>query len=158
MPPSACVSGIIKITFMASFSLTRDFLYDTSALNIWATAEVNVGILAASIPCLKPLFRSFLEKAGHVPKYHPLEIPGLSYFMQTTDARIDRECGDESQTERGEGGTNVQLLRKTEFTKMTKVYVGESNEENLERICGPVIVKTTKIEVHSEKDANEVAG
>jgi hypothetical protein len=55
------VSGIIKITYLGSYGKHGDFLYNSSPITIWTTAEICIAISAASAPCLKPLFRRLLH-------------------------------------------------------------------------------------------------
>jgi len=153
--PSACASSIMKITFLSSYGLSGDFLYDSTGLCIWTTTEVNVGILAASIPCLKPLFRVLLEKSGRVPKDSLLDVPGLSYFMQSSAARSNQEHRDENQIYGGESGVNMHILREMGFTTTAREDVDEISE-NMLHIRGPAIVKTRQMEIYSEK--RETAG
>jgi len=140
MPPSACIAGIKKITILHSYGRTDDFLYDSAELTIWTTTELNVGILAGSIPCLKPLYRILREKSGWVPKDSPSDIPSFSYtIMQSSDVRnsdlyrddsqIERGImrsldirstdvyRDDSQIERGESEMDLQTFRETELVK-----------------------------------------
>jgi hypothetical protein len=154
--PSACVASIMKFTCISSYSISEDFLYDSAGLDIWTTTELNVGILAASIPCLKPLFGVFLQNGGHKPMDNPLDVRGDSCFFQTTDTISHQEYGDTSQTDGTESGATLQTLRKTGFTRTSRVYVGEISEERLLRIHGPVIVKTIETEVRSEKEGSSV--
>ncbi|KAH6672791.1 hypothetical protein F5X68DRAFT_264751 [Plectosphaerella plurivora] len=60
--------------FLGQYGKHGDFLYDSSDLTIWTTVEICTAILAACIPCLKPLFRNLLagssaERYGSNPKY-----------------------------------------------------------------------------------------
>lgn len=46
--------------YLTGYGKFGDFLWDASPLTIWSATEVNVAIIAASIPSLKPLFKSIL--------------------------------------------------------------------------------------------------
>lgn len=63
----ASVAAIIKITYLSNYGKYGDFLYDSSDLTIWTTIEICTAIVAASIPCLKPLFKRIL--AGSSARY-----------------------------------------------------------------------------------------
>jgi len=39
-------------------------LGDSTQLTVWSVGEINVGIVCACMPALKPLFKRFLEKTG----------------------------------------------------------------------------------------------
>ena len=56
-------SGIVKITYLGSYGKHGDFLYDSSPITIWTTVEICTAIVAASAPCLKPLFRRLLQSS-----------------------------------------------------------------------------------------------
>ncbi|KAH7379961.1 hypothetical protein BKA64DRAFT_765615 [Cadophora sp. MPI-SDFR-AT-0126] len=59
----ASAASIIKATTLSHYGKTGDFLWDSTDLTIWITTEVNVGIIAACLPCLKPLFKKILENS-----------------------------------------------------------------------------------------------
>jgi hypothetical protein len=82
---SATAAAIVKITFLGSYGSHGDFLFDSTDLTIWyvhhvtkshpyiedeailtrfghrTTVEICTAMIAASIPSLKPLFRSILS-------------------------------------------------------------------------------------------------
>ncbi|KXS97313.1 hypothetical protein AC578_10745 [Pseudocercospora eumusae] len=96
----ACAAGIVKAVKQARFFGEADPLWH-NAFNVWNQIELCVGIVAASLPCLKPLFANILLKTrtmltghsggslgeskiksqhgyqrhhGHDPKYTPSDI------------------------------------------------------------------------------------
>ncbi|KAL2153733.1 hypothetical protein VTH82DRAFT_4888 [Thermothelomyces myriococcoides] len=66
----AAVSAIVKITFLGTYGKRGDFLWDSADITIWTTVEINVAIVAASIPCLKPLFRTILQGSSAARRYY----------------------------------------------------------------------------------------
>ncbi|KAH6679760.1 hypothetical protein B0J14DRAFT_305982 [Halenospora varia] len=58
----ACVAAIIKEVVLSNFFKNTDNLFN-NAFNIWNDIELNMGILAACLPALRPLFAKFLETA-----------------------------------------------------------------------------------------------
>lgn len=60
---SAMASGIVKIAYLGNYGKHGDFLYDSFPITIWTTVEICTAIIAASAPCLKPLFRSLLQSS-----------------------------------------------------------------------------------------------
>ena len=149
MPRSACIAGIMKITVLPSLGRSQDFLYDTTGLAIWATAELNVGILAASIPCLKPLYRIVLEKSGYVPKYNPAGMPDFSNSIPNLGVRSSDVYRNDSQMEEGESGVDMKTFGETELVKPPRVYFNDSSKESLLQVHGSGIVKATQVEVRS---------
>jgi hypothetical protein len=60
------LASIIRLQSLRIFTLSNDPFYDSLPINTWSMVEVNIGILCASIPTLKPL----LSKAqSHRSKY-----------------------------------------------------------------------------------------
>ncbi|CAG8971142.1 hypothetical protein HYALB_00008620 [Hymenoscyphus albidus] len=57
---AACAAAIIKEYLLSSFFTNRDILFN-NAFNVWNDVELNIGILAASLPTLRPLFASILD-------------------------------------------------------------------------------------------------
>ncbi|KAH8592454.1 hypothetical protein B0O99DRAFT_517559 [Bisporella sp. PMI_857] len=56
----AASCSLVKLYYLTSYGRIGDFLWDSTYLTIWSATEVNVGITAASIPSMKPLFKSIL--------------------------------------------------------------------------------------------------
>ncbi|KAG9234501.1 hypothetical protein BJ875DRAFT_484127 [Amylocarpus encephaloides] len=58
----ACAASIVKEYLLSTFFDNTDSFFN-NAFNIWNFIELNVGILAASLPALRPLFANLLETA-----------------------------------------------------------------------------------------------
>ena len=56
----ACAAAAVKISYLPNYGKKGDFLWDSRNITIWTATEVNVGITAASLPTLRPLFKSVL--------------------------------------------------------------------------------------------------
>jgi hypothetical protein len=56
----ACAAAVVKVGYVTNYGKLGDWLWDSRNITIWTVVELNVGIIAASLPCLKPLFRRFL--------------------------------------------------------------------------------------------------
>lgn len=54
----ACVAALVKITYLVNYGLVGDFLWDSRNITIWTVTESNVGIVAGSIPPLRPLLKN----------------------------------------------------------------------------------------------------
>ena len=67
----ACACAIVRFTYLGTYRKHDDWLWDTQYLTTWTVLEMNVGIIAASLPSLRPLFKKFLGTmygAGSKPK------------------------------------------------------------------------------------------
>ncbi|KAJ9419488.1 hypothetical protein FOXG_16067 [Fusarium oxysporum f. sp. lycopersici 4287] len=56
----ACAAAFVKLSYVTNYGKLGDWLWDSRNITIWTSIELNVGIIAASLPCLRPLFRRFL--------------------------------------------------------------------------------------------------
>ncbi|KAJ5676829.1 uncharacterized protein N7477_002462 [Penicillium maclennaniae] len=58
----ACVSSIIRITYIPAMLTSADYTYAISGAMYWSVIESNVGILAASIPSFKAIASRFVPR------------------------------------------------------------------------------------------------
>jgi hypothetical protein len=56
----ACAAAIAKIPSLVDYGKTGDWLWDSRDICIWTVTECNVGIVAGSIPALRPMFKRVL--------------------------------------------------------------------------------------------------
>jgi hypothetical protein len=49
------IASVIRLQSLRIFTLSNDPFYDSLPINTWSMVEVNIGIVCASIPSLKPL-------------------------------------------------------------------------------------------------------
>jgi len=57
----AAIAGIIRQLSSSQFGVPEPYIYDT--YSIWNFIELDMGIIAASLPALKPLFSWFRDTA-----------------------------------------------------------------------------------------------
>jgi hypothetical protein len=56
----ACAAASIKVSYLPNYGKEGDLLWDSRNITIWTAVELNVAITAASLPCLKPIFKKVL--------------------------------------------------------------------------------------------------
>jgi len=66
----ASAAGIIKTVQAKNYSRMNDSLWATTDFAIWSFMEQQLGIIAASLPCLKAAFERVLTRLGLVPSRH----------------------------------------------------------------------------------------
>jgi hypothetical protein len=59
---SGSTATIIRIPYIKQLA-QNDFLYSTTDVAIWSTVEPGIGITAAAMATLRPLFRAFLSRS-----------------------------------------------------------------------------------------------
>ncbi|MCJ1246733.1 hypothetical protein MMC30_003942 [Trapelia coarctata] len=72
-----CIASFVRLKSIEQIGASSDFLYSTVDLAIWSTIEPGVGITAASLATLRPLFRSFFGKGDASRSNPPLTMPRL---------------------------------------------------------------------------------
>lgn len=55
-----CIAGCVRISYLGSYGASGDWLWDGRNLAIWTILELNMGIVAGSLPTLRPLARRLL--------------------------------------------------------------------------------------------------
>ncbi|KAK1461109.1 hypothetical protein CMEL01_14745 [Colletotrichum melonis] len=84
-----CILGLAAVAFYIPTLLDgEDFLYGTSNFAIWSTVEPGIGIVAASIATLRPLYQMMLAKMGR-----------SSVYRQQRD-RLERQQARRDETSR----------------------------------------------------------
>ncbi|KAG7285380.1 hypothetical protein NEMBOFW57_010007 [Staphylotrichum longicolle] len=144
----ACAAGIVKAAFISNYGKTGDFLWDSANLTIWYSVECNVGIVAACLPCLKPLFKRILESSlGY----------GSSSKKDTYKLRSHSH---------GEGPTGSQYLRSRSPHRAKGRNAAKANplddnisEESILALQQPhAITKTTVVTIDRAEDSDARSG
>ncbi|KAG4430120.1 hypothetical protein IFR05_014391 [Cadophora sp. M221] len=52
----SCISSIIRLYTIKVFATSDDPFFDGVPINIWSMIEINVAVVCASVPAMKPLF------------------------------------------------------------------------------------------------------
>ncbi|PYH74310.1 integral membrane family protein [Aspergillus vadensis CBS 113365] len=79
----ACAAAIVKLSVLPNYGRTGDLLWDYSTLTIWVVVESNMGIIAGSLPTLKPLFKQFLGIYGSQTKTRRYTYGSKKYRLQS---------------------------------------------------------------------------
>ena len=71
----ACAAAAVKTSYIARYGVRDDYLWDTRQITIWSVVEATIGIIAGSLPPLKPLFKSVIGStrryaSGRTPNHH----------------------------------------------------------------------------------------
>lgn len=61
-PSSACAISIVRLNELHRTKGSKDPLWDSAATAYWSAIELNVGILCACLPTLRPLIKKFAPR------------------------------------------------------------------------------------------------
>lgn len=56
----ACAAAFVKIGSIVNYGKAGDWLWDSQDISIWTVVECNVGLVAGSLPALRPMFKRIL--------------------------------------------------------------------------------------------------
>lgn len=56
----ACAASINKTVYLYNLGHYSDWLWDSRNISIWHVVELNTGIVAGTLPAIRPLFRGIL--------------------------------------------------------------------------------------------------
>lgn len=79
----ATITSIVRLHTIYTYTLAKDLFQESILINIWSMLEINIGIICASVPALKPLFtpRALREAANRNKpggyQYHSHERSGF---------------------------------------------------------------------------------
>jgi hypothetical protein len=98
-----CLAGILRIPTIVNYGKAGDFLWDSVGLSIWFMAEFNTGIMAGSIPALKPLFKTVLASTyirGRTQKYgYGGNTGGTANQQRSFNSKGFNNLGDRNESE-----------------------------------------------------------
>ncbi|KZL65570.1 integral membrane protein [Colletotrichum incanum] len=91
----ATITSIIRLHTIYTYTLAQDLFRESILVNIWSILEINIGIICASVPALKPLFtpKVLREAAGRNKRtgyqYHSHERSGFNSNSSGSNGRKD---------------------------------------------------------------------
>ncbi|KAH8887134.1 hypothetical protein GQ53DRAFT_726509 [Thozetella sp. PMI_491] len=165
----ACAAAIIKVGYLVEYGKQGDWLWDSRNITIWTVVENNVGIIAGSLPCLRPLLKGTFLSSSYGKGTHKSPRTGTDYkgtskgsSWQTTSGKWKAtKIPDESSSERAFNATGREDFemsdRQSRFSPSIQkgTFLAEieakSSEESLDRSedmhTGDGIRKTTRVDM-----------
>ncbi|KAK9860317.1 hypothetical protein MYU51_010807 [Penicillium brevicompactum] len=160
----ACAAAFVKLSILPSYGRTGDFLWDYTNLTIWVVTECNTGIIAGSLPTLKPLFKKVLGTYGSPSKTTREYYNSKQYRLRS----MSRSRGTALHSHGHQSGNlsviEHQVMKRpaSEITSTanspTYAASGGSNssEERILPIQGEGIVCTTEVMVSHSQDLPQI--
>ncbi|KAF6803771.1 integral membrane family protein [Colletotrichum sojae] len=106
----AVAAACVKTSYLPNYGRHGDFLWDTRDITIWTATEMNVGIVAGSLPTLRPMFKRFLgsnDRREQKPRpgadaHKELQSDDWKALASSDEAkRVERELSRFETMERG---------------------------------------------------------
>ncbi|KAI1852178.1 hypothetical protein JX265_013031 [Neoarthrinium moseri] len=92
-----CVTSIVRLKSLLTISVSNDSSFDGVDIAVWSGIEINVAIICASVPALKPLVNSLFPKLlGSTPRSKGQSRSGYtnqndSHHMKSLQSRVRKE-------------------------------------------------------------------
>ncbi|KAJ6012693.1 hypothetical protein N7522_003048 [Penicillium canescens] len=153
----ACAAAFVKISILPNYGRNGDFLWDYTNLTIWVVTECNTGIMAGSLPTLKPLFKRVLGTYGSRSKTTREYHGSKQYKLRS----MSRSRGEQLHSH-GHLTGNLSVIEHDDDIKIPTSNIPSGNtsltregsNSSKERILGDGIVCTTEVMVsHSQKNS-----
>ncbi|KAL7765398.1 hypothetical protein ACKLNR_003314 [Fusarium oxysporum f. sp. zingiberi] len=148
----ACAAAFTKLGYVTNYGKLGDWLWDSRNITIWTSVELNVGIIAGSLPCLRPLFRSFLGSTyGKNSKKTP--TTGNTNYGRGTLRSATMRSGKNwhvlSSGKRGDDETSSQKA----------INIGQQEYELRDRIASPSgVMNKTTVQTEIEGRSSDESG
>ncbi|KAE8351516.1 integral membrane family protein [Aspergillus coremiiformis] len=130
----ASAAACVKLSVQSNYGRTGDFLWDYSSLTIWVVVESNMGIIAGSLPTLKPLFKQALgsyDSQSKTPRYtygsKQYRLHSLSRSRQGQSHPLHSEPRSQIEAEESH-----KPSRDFPTTTTTTTYVGPNSSNSSE--------------------------
>ncbi|KAK4446709.1 hypothetical protein QBC34DRAFT_469259 [Podospora aff. communis PSN243] len=143
----ACAAAVVKIPYLVNYGKTGDWLWDSRDITIWTIVECNVGIVAANLPSLRPLFKSILgttlrsgDKSARTPA-------GSRYWRQ-------RSQGNDS-TARSVVASRKDKAAVLDETSSDRAFNDTSYELGRAKVDGVQASSTRVYGTHAEAQSSE---
>jgi hypothetical protein len=113
---------------------------------------LNIGILACSIPCLKPLAKAVLEKFGYVLKSASIRIMINGYIMQSSNGSRTHKASHDRKVAEVESEMEMGTFREKGVHTTRNLNPKVVSEEDLLSSHELGIVKTVQVGVSSNEE------
>lgn len=144
----ACAAAFVKLGYVTNYGKLGDWLWDSRNITIWTVVENNVGIIAGSMPCLRPLFRRFLGSTYGKTSTRKTPVTGPSSYGRGT-LRSGNNWHSLSSGRRGDDLTEETSSQKA-------INAGIYEYELRDRVTSPVgVVKTTVLTDFDPKSSDD---
>lgn len=147
---SALAACIVKVYYLSFYGKYNDFLWDSVNITIWTACELNIGLFAASIATLRPLFRSAFQGSTFSNGYDSKDQKSLDkngFVKHISNSRGTSKIGGSNTSK--EDGFEMYGSVITANGRRTRIGADNESEESILPLQKPPtgIRKTTEVTV-----------
>lgn len=132
----------MRLRYLALYSDPGEFMYSTGKIGFWSLMEEGIGIIAGSLPALRPLlslrvgFSSSMNTPGATPgaaasgRSEPLSRSNRHARSRSGALAMDtfQTLGDGDDDEHDDGDSQKNIVKETKYT-VTSSRVANGEEE-----------------------------
>ncbi|KAH8588981.1 hypothetical protein B0O99DRAFT_524156 [Bisporella sp. PMI_857] len=121
MAAFASCATIVRLRYLSLYSDPKEFLYGTGKIGLWSVIEEGIGIIAGSLPALRPLLSlpifNLTTNAGSSGEASAGNFKQPSR-NQRPDIKMDtfQQLGDKDGDVDGDGDSQKHILKETKVT------------------------------------------
>ncbi|KAI9760023.1 MAG: hypothetical protein M1840_002751 [Geoglossum simile] len=128
----ACAAAVAKTAYLPNYGKKGDFLWDSVEITIWTVTECNVGIIAACVPSIKPLFKATLNlySSGSHSGPNGGSNGRLSSYVRGESGQLNssrRGLSVKTVPEKGDGESEEVILELQATPRETSSRSGDAN-------------------------------
>jgi hypothetical protein len=150
---SALISCIVKVYYLSFYGKFNDFLWDSVNITIWTACELNIGIFAASIATLRPLFRSAFQSptqfstgyTDNEKQQNSLDKNG--FVKHISNSRGTSKIGGSTSSKSDGFEMYGSVITATDRSRMDEDNESEESILPMQRPVPMAIRKTTEVSV-----------
>ncbi|KAI1344502.1 hypothetical protein F5Y15DRAFT_113403 [Xylariaceae sp. FL0016] len=154
----ASCATIVRLRFLTLYDDQAEFMFSTGAIGLWSIIEEGIGIVAGSMPALRPLlnwrrrmtnasgsgkqsggsaFNSELNLAGKRPRQAPSDEVRMDTFRapSASEREHERHGRNKSHVSDDDGDSQKHILKETQVT-VTTDDGGNGDEWARQRVLG----------------------
>ena len=128
---SASCATIVRLKYLTLYSDPGEFMYSTGKIGFWSLTEIGIGLIAGSLPSLRPLLSLRVKVSnGSNSPVGPSGAKGASTRQPTSRSRIAMDTfqtlNDNDADDASDGDSQKNIIKETKFT-VTSMSVGGVN-------------------------------
>ncbi|KAI4643561.1 hypothetical protein J4E93_006571 [Alternaria ventricosa] len=128
----ASCATIVRLKYLTLYSDPGEFMYSTGKIGFWSLTEVGIGLIAGSLPPLRPLLslRIRVSAGSNTPAASGGQAyqSGINNRQPTSRSRVIamdtfQTLGDNDEADNSDGDSQKNIIKETKFT-VTSVIAG----------------------------------
>ncbi|KAF1945262.1 hypothetical protein EJ02DRAFT_51235 [Clathrospora elynae] len=128
----ASCATIVRLKYLTLYSDPGEFMYSTGSIGFWSLMEEGIGIIAGSLPALRPLLslRIRISTSSNTPAASGNAYPPISHSRQPPSRSaimMDnfQTLGD-NDLDHSDGDSQKNIIKETKYTVTSSAYVNDS--------------------------------